>query len=813
MIKNYFKTAFRNLWRNRTFTLINMAGLAVGLAVFLLIFEFIAFEWSSNRFHKNYAELYRMAVTDKNGQPSYYLPPGVAPILKEKLPGVEAAVRVADGIGGGVVSYAGEATVKQTELKSFREERMLYVDGNFLEVFTFKLVDGTPSLAAPKTLALSESMAKKLFGKTNVAGKTITVSDQFGNTPYTINAVFKDMPATSDIKTEVLLSIHTLENAANRDGNDWADPATMESGFTTIYLLLKKGVNEKLIARQVTTLFHTMQPNDAGITAVLQPLKNLHLAPDFNYPYQTFGSLKFMVLLFSVAILILLIAWVNYINLSTVQSLTRAKETGVRKVLGASRLQLTFQYLSETLLLSGAAVAIAFLLVQLFQQTFNGFTGKQLSLQVLNQGWFWLISGLFILAGSLLSGTYVALVLSSFKPVATIRGKLSNTISGTSLRKGLVIFQFSVSIIFIIATLVLYQQLNYMKTSNAGINLSQLVVIKGPTVSSEDQASKNDAFKNVLSQLPFVKKYAASNNVPGGGYNFSTAGITKLNAKKDDEKKSYRMFISDEKFFDTYGIRFTEGKTYTSDEAARGWNNSLKVIINEKAAAQLGFSNEAAIVGQKILWGEKQYEIAGVVKDYHHLSMHQPIDPVIYLPSVSFVYFTVQTDAANMKNKLSTLEKYYKQYFAGNPFEFFFADENYNKQFTTENQLGNVFIAAALVAIIIACLGLFGLASFTAKQRIKEIGIRKVLGASVANITKLLSFDFIKLVLIAAIIAFPLAWFAMHKWLQDYAYRINISWWIFFIAGVIALMIALFTVSFQAIKAAIANPVGALRSE
>lgn len=811
MLNIYFKTAFRNLVRNKTFTVINTAGLAVGLAVFLLIFEYIAFEWSTNRFHKNYNQLYRMAITDKTGNTDYYMPPGLAPMLKEKFAGVSAAVRVADGIGGGVLTNSGDGTGADT--KSFREEQMLYVEGDFLQVFSFGLLDGTPSLSQPKTLALSASMATKLFGKTNVAGKTVLVSDQFGNTPYTINAVFKDMPAESDIKTAVLLSIHTLETAANRDGNDWADPATLESGFANIYLLLKNGVDGKVLSQQVTSMLHSIRPKETGEAAVLQPFKNIHLAPDFDYPYQTFGSLKFVALLLAVAALILLIAWVNYINLSTVQSLTRAKETGVRKVLGASRLQLVVQYLSETVLLSSVAVAIAFLLVQLLQPVFNGFTGRPLSLQVLNQGWFWLAGISFILLGCLLSGSYVSLVLSSFSPATTIRGKVGNAPGGISLRKGLVVFQFSISIVFIIATLILYQQLQYMKNSNSGLNLSQLVVIKGPTVSSEDQADKNDAFKNLLGQLPFIKKYAASNNVPGGGYNFSTAGITRLNASNEAAKKSYSMFISDEKFFDTYGISFVDGKTYTAEEAARGWNNSLKVIVNQKAATQLGFSKTDRVVGQKISWGEKQYEIAGVVKDYHHLSMHQPIEAVIYLPSVSFVYFTVQTDAANMTNKLAMLGNYYKQYFPGNPFEYFFADEKYNSQYNTDNQLGNVFIAAALVAIMIACLGLFGLAAFTARQRVKEIGIRKVLGASVANITRLLSVDFIKLILIAALIAFPIAWLGMRSWLQDYAYRVDISWWVFVVAALLAMLIALVTISFQAIKAAVANPVDSLRTE
>ena len=344
------------------------------------------------------------------------------------------------------------------------------------------------------------------------------------------------------------------------------------------------------------------------------------------------------------------------------------------------------------------------------------------------------------------------------------------------------------------------------------MNLDQLLVIQGPTVSSEDQAQKNYTFKSQLKSLPFVKKIAASNNVPGIGYNFSTEKITRLNADPGDDKKKYNMFIADENFFSTYGIRFKEGTGFSEDDALRSWNNAKKVILNQKAAEQLGFREGEPVAGKKILWGDT-YDVIGVVENYHHLSLHQPIEPVIYLPSVSFVYFTIQTDDANMQGKISTIERLYKSAFPGNPYEYFFADESYDQQYQKEKDLGSIFIAAALVAIFIACLGLFGLAAFSAQQRVKEIGIRKVLGASVTDITSLLSKDFIKLVIVSIVIASPIAWWGMHKWLQDFAYRTSIEWWVFIVAGFTAIFIAVVTVSLQAIRSALANPINSLRTE
>ncbi len=811
MLKNYFITAWRSLSRNKVFSIINVFGLAIGIAIFLLIFEYVSFEWSANRFNTNYNQLYRVNTMHKEGEPDGFQQPGFAPLFQQQVSGIKAFVRLTNGIEAGTVT--AQNNNKNAQPVSFREDKITYVDGNFFNVFSFKVKSGSLSLQEPKTLAISESAAKKYFGNTNIVGKTMLVNNQFGKTTYTVTAVYEDMPQESDLQSDILLSFSTLASAANRNENDWADPSTTESSFVTMFLLLDKGANANNVTAQLTKVYHNIKPQLATDAIALQPLSELHLAPSFSYPFQTFGSLSLVVSLLSVSLLIVLIAWINYINLSTAQALKRSKEVGVRKVLGASRSQLVWQYLTETLLLTLCSAAIAVVLVLLLQPMANQLTEKPLSLIMFSHGIFPVIGVLILIAGSFLSGYYIAFVLSSFKPVTALKESKQSFQSGFSLRKALVVFQFTISIIFIIATLVLYKQLQYMQTEKLGMNVNQLLVIKGTSNSSDEQAERNAAFKNVLATLPWVQKYTATNNIPGGGYNFSADGITSLNPKKDDNTKGYSMLIVDNNYFNTYDIDFAQGETFTQTESDKGWANSGKIIINQKAATQLGFAPNENVAGKKIKWGEKIYEVKGVVKDYHHLSLRQAIDPMIFLPSVCFDYFTIQTSEANMKGKLATLQTLSKQYFPDAPFDYFFEDEAYDKQYANEQKLGNVFIASAVIAVLIACLGLFGLAAFAAQQRVKEIGIRKVLGASVANITTLLSKDFLRLIFIAFIIASPIAWFVMNKWLQNFVYRITISWWMFIIAGAGAVFIALCTISFQAIKAAVANPVKSLRSE
>ncbi len=808
MLRNYLKIAARHLLRDRTFSLLNFVGLAVGIATFLLIFEFIASEWSANRFHRHYNHLYRAAVTHGPNPTEYHLPPSVGKVIKERFAGTLGVVRVADQIGQGVLTTTGP------DPRVFSEGSVVFADGDFFRSFSFPLLAGANTIDQPQTLALSATLARKLFDAANPIGQVLTVSNQFGNTPYTVTGVFADPPGNSDIQAQVVLSLATLNSAANRSGNDWADPNSEQSGgFCALYLHLDKRTNAEVLAKQVTAFYHKLDPSTRDQSLQLQPFAELHLAPSFTYPLQTFGSLPLVASLAGVALLILVIAWVNYVNLSTAQSIRKAKEVGVRKVVGARTGQLMGQFLTETLLLSAGGVLGGLLLAVALQGLFNEFVGKPLSIAVLRQSKFWLgIVGVIGLT-ALASGGYVALVLSSFNPITALRNQFSRAKKGGfSLRQGLVVFQFGISVLFIVATLVMFRQLQYMQKSPLGLNLSQLLVLAGPTVATDEQGDRNASFKQELARLPFVQKVAASNNVPGRGYNFGANGITRPNPRPGDEKKTYSMFIADQNFFDVYEIKLAQGRRFTQAEADASWNNAPKVIVNERAARQLGYDPKGIVAGRKLMWG-KEYEIVGVVKDYHHLSMHQPIDPVIYLPSVGYSYFTIQTDVRDLPAKLARLEVLYKLTFPGNPFDYFFADAAYDRQFRTERQLGQVFVAASLVAILIACLGIFGLAAFAAQQRTKEIGVRKVLGASVGSIVALLSKDFLKLVLVAILLATPLAWYVMHRWLQDFAYQVALDWWIFALAGGLAVGIALLTVSFQSVRASLVNPVKSLRAD
>ncbi|MFT3705213.1 MAG: ABC transporter permease [Agriterribacter sp.] len=808
MFKNYVITAWRNAIRGKSFSLVNIAGLALGMAVFLFIMEYVSFEWSANTFNTHYNELYRVNIRYKNSNTSNDVPPGFAPLLQKQFPEIEQYARASDGIASGVISYTAPGA---KDTKVLREDNMQYVDGGFFKLFSFPLLAGDGNLSSPNTIAISEQMSQKLFGSLDAVGKTITLSNQFGNTLYTIKSVYR-LPATSDIRAEVLLSFQTLASAANRDGNDWADPAGFDNSFVSLFLLLHKNADATAFADKITHYVRSINPASKDDAVYLQPLKEMHLAPGFNYPYQTYGNYVIVVVLLSVALVIMLIAWVNYINLSTAQALNKAKEIGVRKTLGAGRFQLIAQYMTETLLFTLASAMLAIMIVLPGQHLFNGFVGKELSLAVLNDGFTWFLAIALIIVGSLLSGFYVAFVLTSFKPSGIIKGFGKKSGGSVKVRQGLVVFQFAISVVFIIATIALYQQLKYMQTENLGMNVDQLLVIQGPTVTAEGQAGRNMSFKNSIAQLPFVEKYAASNNVPGVGYNFFADGIGQAGASEEDRKKSYAMLICDDHFFDTYAIGLLQGRVFTSAEAEQNWNNFHGVIINEQAARSLGFDLKKNIIGEKINWGAS-YEIVGVVKDYHHMSLREQIKPVIYLPSPSYGYYTLKVNTSHMPEKISALKKIYNASFPGNPFEYFFADKKYDQQYSRDQQLGKVFIAAAAVAILISCMGLFGLAAFAARQRVKEIGIRKVLGAGAGNITLLLSKDFVKLVLVAIVVACPVAWWCMNKWLEDFAYRVTLNWTIFVTAGLAAVTIALVTVCFHTLKAATANPVESLRSE
>lgn len=661
-------------------------------------------------------------------------------------------------------------------------------------------------------MAISESKAQKYFKNTNPIGKTLTLNNQFGKTVYTIKAIYNDFPKTSDLQYDMLFSLETLKNPANLNGNGWVQIDGLYNQFITAFYQLKAGTDSKQLAKKMNVEKKKLNPESLEILH-LQPLAEMHLAASINDYLTTYGNVSFVYLMAAVALLILIIAWFNYINLSTAGALKRAKEVGIRKVIGANKSQLIGQFLGESLLLNITSFTIAILLVIFLQPFFNNLIDKPLSINILFQNSFWVFGLLLLLVGTLASGTYTAFVLSSFKPVQTLKGVFAKSVSGIWLRKFLVVFQFSISIILITGTLVLYQQLQFMQNKNLGMDVEQIVVLKAPEISGDSLFRLNNpAFINQLKAMSFIKQVSNSGSVPGNYYNWGTAGITRLNPQKDDDKKNYSILMTDENFLKTFHIQLLAGQDFTSETCEMKFNDINKILLNEKAALSLGFTDPKTAVGQKIKWGTER-EVIGIVKDYHHMGLQKNIDPIVFLPRHNSAYFAIRLNSEQVQSHMGELENLYKKNFPGNPFEYFFADENYNKQYETETQYGIIFTVASSLAIFIACLGLFGLAMFSVEQKTKEIGIRKILGASITNITTLLSKDFLKLVSIAFVIAVPLAWFGMNKWLQDFAYRIEISLWVFALAGFLAFGIAVLTIGYQAVKIALANPVKSLRTE
>jgi putative ABC transport system permease protein len=821
MLRNYLKIALRNLWKAKVFSGINIVGLALGIAAFVLILEYVAYEYSVNKFHRKLPSLYRMLTQTREGDIWVDMAPAVGPLVKQEFPEVKEFCRVGEHSANGIVSIAGAKNGRSQQ--SFREEKIGYADASFFTLFTFPLVEGAAAtaLSQPNTVALSASQARKYFGSEKPVGQTLTLNNQFGKTLYTVTAVYADMPQNSDLFFDAVFSLQTLANPANLNGNTWARLDGFDGSFLTTFLQVPEpqpGVQAdyQALAGKLNALKKKLKPEDES-TFLLQPATNLHLAASLSDLYRTSGSLGFVYLLSGIAGLILLIAWFNYINLSTAGALKRAKEVGVRKVIGAGPGQLIGQFLGESLLLNVVGFGLALVLVASLQGVFNDFVKKELSINALNAGGFWLAGLGLLIAGALASGGYVAFTLTSFQPVQTLKGAYQAG-KGGWLRKTLVVAQFSASVALVIATLVLYRQLQYMQNRDLGVRLTQRVVIQGPQVKESDSFAPGTArLEHELSQLPYVKNFCQTGIVPGNFYNFTAGGITKQNPRPGDDKKSYSMGIIDDRFLTTYEIGLVAGRNFTVREAELGWEKSGKLLVNETAARELGFTPAEKAVNQFINWGQP-YEIVGVVKDYHHQGLQQAIEPAIFMPRRSVSDLTVQlttatTEGGRIQEKIAELERIYKASYPGNPFEFYFADENYNKQYQTEQQYGRVFTMASALAIFIACLGLFGLATFMTEQRTKEIGVRKVLGASVGSIVTLLSKDFLKLVFIAIIIASPIGWWAMNKWLQDFAYKIDIEWWMFALAGALAVGIALLTVSFQSVKAALMNPVKSLRSE
>ncbi|MGI8582766.1 MAG: ABC transporter permease [Chitinophagaceae bacterium] len=807
MNKNYFKIAFRNLLRNKGVSAINIIGLAIGLATCLIIMLFVNNELSYDRYNKKADRIVRVSfrgnVQGEKMNESTVMPP-VAHTLKAEFPEVEEATRIRD-YGTPKLIYGD---------KIFRDDAFAFVDSNFFQIFTLPLIQGDTkkALIEPNTIVITKAVAQKYFGKEDPLGKVIAFKDE-KNTACKVTGVIDKVPVNSHFHFEIFASMASLPESK--------EPTWMSSNFYT-YLVLANGYEHKKLEaklRGIVDKYIGPQMSKAlGITLTefrkkgssisfhLQPLTDIHLHSDFPGDLSQPGDIRYVYIFGAIAVFMLLIACINFMNLSTAGASTRSREVGIRKVLGSMKLDLVKQFLLESILITTIAFILAMVLMYMALPLFNDLAEQNLTFSFADHPL--LLPGLllFVLFIGILAGSYPAFYLSSFKPVAVLKGKFVSGKKSIGLRSGLVVFQFFISIILIVSTIVVYRQLSYIQNKNLGYDKSQVMILSKTWMLGKNQ----NIFRQEILNDPRIAIVSSSGYVPAGQSNNNNFFVSP-DERSDQLIKTLRYDV-DENYIPALGIQLREGRNFSKVFAT----DSGAVIINEAAANAFGWKERA--VGRHISWtnksGEKvTYNLIGVIKDFHFRSLRERISPLVMAFAPDPGTLIVKLKTKNIAGITATLMKGWTELGAEEPLTYSFLDERYNNTYKAELKTGMILGIFTSLTIFVACLGLFGLARFTAERRTKEIGIRKVLGSSVQGIVNLLSMEFLKLVFIAFVVATPIAWFTMNLWLQDFAYRINISWWIFLIAALLAILVTLFTISIQAIKAALSNPVKSLRSE
>ncbi|GAB3758275.1 ABC transporter permease [Spirosoma pomorum] len=805
MIKNYLKIAWRNLRKQSGYTAINIFGLAVGMAATMLIFQYVSFERSYDRFHERVGRIVRVtAQRYEHGVLSTNWAGGpfaAGNQLKDEFAEVEDYVKL----------FARPKLVLEAHQRDFRVDKGFFVTPSFFKIFSFPLTEGDSrtALTEPNTGVVSASLAKRLFGTANPVGQLMHVEREL---PIRVTGVYPDFPKNSHIQADYLMSFSTFQKLANpkNEPDRNFDNAWDQDGCLT-YLLLKPGVDAAALERKLPAFTERKDQRDPktgdGLLLQLQPLTDIHLYSHLLFEAGPNGDGNAVYVLLCVAFFIISIAWINYINLATARAIGRAKEVGVRKAIGSYRGQLIGQFLIESALLNGMAVGAAFVLITIALPVFNEFTDQELTYDFVASNRFWLGLGSMYVVGTLLSGLYPAFVLSGFKPVAVLKNGMAGFKEGVTLRKSLVVIQFAASVFLLVATITVFRQLQFMRSQQLGVAIDQTMVLGRP-VNDSTRVSRTKAFKEYLLNQSGTQRVAVSSTVPGEKVEFNAGGIRLLGAPNEDGKQ-YRIITTDYDFIDAYGLKMLAGRNFNS---ALGEKDA--VILNRTGLLQLGFANPDKAIGQQIdFWGDK-LTIVGVIDNFHQQSPREAYEPLILRldPNVNGA-ISIKMAGSESTRMVAVVKQAWQQFFPTDPFEFAFLDEQYDKQYRADDRFGQVFGFFTLLAVLVSCLGLLGLVTFTAQQRTKEIGVRKVLGASVWSIVSLLARDFVKLVLIAIVIASPIAWYTMQRWLQDFASRIDIQWWVFAVAGLLAVGIALLTVSFQSLKAALVNPVKSLKTE
>jgi len=807
VISNYLKIAFRNLWKNKAFSAINITGLAIGIATSLVIMLYIAHELSYDRFNKNADRIVRVVfrgmVKGEAMNESNVFPP-VAATLKAEFPEVEEAVRIRYG-GGTILEHNG---------KSFQEPFLGYADPSIFKIFSINLINGNANTAlnAPNTIVLSASTAVKYFGNQNPVGQTLRFKDS--GQDYLVTGVFQDMPDNAHFHFEVLGSMASVPDAKS---DSW-----MTSGYWT-YLLLPPGYDyHKLEAKFPSLLDKYMSPqmqqsmhmtlsefraggNNVGI--YLQPLTDIHLHSNFAFDLDTPGDIRYIYIFGAIVLFMILIACINFMNLTTANAVGRVKEVAMRKVLGAPKGRLTLQFLLESIILTCIAMLIAIVVAIIALPTFNQISGKNIQIRWFEQPWLLLILVLSGLTIGIIAGCYPALFLSSFKPEAALKTSFSpGGKQGTRLRSGLVVFQFIISITLMISTAIVYKQLSYIQHKKLGYNKDNILVLQDM---DKLPAPQREFMRNHILQQSQVAGLTISGYLPSGNSYNNNFFIFENNTSAQIKTLAYDV---DENYIPVMGMTLAAGRNFSP---AFGTDTSA-AILNESAVKALGWGNDA--IGKTFTHLNNNgiggtFHVIGVVKDFHFKSLHTPISPLVMKLNGWGPLYIIKTHAGDPGPLIADLKNAWETMHSDVQFSYSFLDQRYTDTYHAEANTAKTLTIFAALTIFVACLGVFGLATFTARKRSKEIGIRKVLGASVSSIITMLSMDFLKLVIIAFFIAGPVAWYIMNIWLQGFAYRVNIGWSIFVLTAIAAIIITLLTVSMQAVRAALANPVKSIKTE
>ncbi|NML40333.1 FtsX-like permease family protein [Chitinophaga sp. G-6-1-13] len=807
MLKNYFSIAIRNLWKNKAFSAINVLGLAIGLATSLLIILYVLDELSYDRFHATAERTYEVDADIKFGGTRYAVataPAPMGPAMKADLPEIEEAVRFR--------KYEGWLVRKGSQ--NIKEDKVIYADSTLFRVFSLPLLAGdqATALKEPGTVVITEKTAVKYFNTADAVGQVMMIND---SVPYKVTGVLKPFPGQTLLDFDFFVS---LSDAPESRNDKW-----LANNFNT-FVVLRKGVDPKkveaklgpatakYIAPQLVSMMNTSQEelarNGDYIHYSLMPLTDIHLYSNKSYELSPTSAIQYVYIFSAIALFILLIACVNFMNLSTARSANRAREVGIRKVMGSQRSQLVAQFLTESLLVSAVAMLLALGIAWLLLPLFNEVAAKHITIGLFSRPWLGLILLALVMTVGLLAGSYPAFFLSAFRPVLVLKGTIASGFRNSMLRNGLVVFQFSISIFLMVGTLVIYNQLRFIRNKQLGFDRDQVLVLQNTNV----LGSQARAFRQELMGLNGMKAATMTSFLPTGSSR--NDGPMFLNPVPDPKNAvTMQMWSVDDQYIPAMGMHMKTGRNFSAAFAT----DSQAVVINEAAARLIGLKDP---INQKIYeWRDMDsktgngYTIIGVVKDFNFNSLREQVTPLALFLHEDRGSMAFRIRSNDIPALVAKVEEKWRTMVPNQPFSYSFMDDDFNSLYQSESRMGKISLSFAVLAIFIASLGLFGLAAYAAEQRTREIGIRKVLGATMTNIVHLLSKDFLKLVMIAILFAFPLGWWAMHRWLQDFAYRIGIGWEVFAVAGFMAVSIALLTISFQAIRAALANPVNSLRAQ